>query len=219
MPQNPTITGDTCKDKFPNSPELDTSKFPKPMELSDEYYKTHLPEDKIKAIDEKKEGLLSEANLTKETTLAGAEVIKQEVQSAFDIAKKKFETDKKLLDAQTINKKSQHFRNYHQELRDALPKNLGLTQKKDVEELVPDDKKAIIIANLNKNLANEEVEYRKKFKDYSKALAEAENKLKLAMDDYDADLCIANAQEACDSCSAEIAWRQDISTALAEINN
>jgi len=140
--------------------------------------------------------------------LADAEGIKQEAQSAFDTANKKFEIAKKLLDVQTKNNKSKHFRDYYQALRDAVKNNSQA--HKCAEDLVPEDKKAIAIAKLNNSLALEEVEYRKELKKLTQALAEADNKNKLAINIFDSDVCIANAQEMFDISAAEVTWREDI---------
>ena len=199
----------------PDSPELDSSEFPMPKEVGDDYYNEL--EDKINEINEKYAGLLSEADVTRQKTLAEAEGVKQEEQSAFDIAYRKSEIAKDLLDAQTLNKKSQHYRNYKQELRNAVPKNQSHTKNKCGED-VPKEKIAVINENLNRNLTAEDVEYGKKLKDINKTLAEADKKNSLAKMNYASDVCIANAQRRLDISAARVMKREDISKALADVN-
>lgn len=120
-----------------------------------------------------------------------------------------------MLDLTSTNKKKQFWRDYHQSLREAIPKNQAVSQYDDIEKQVPDDKKAISIAILNQNLANLELEYRTTYQQFFNAMAALENSLKLATDMYEAKTCIAAAQEFIDLSSADVEWRQDLSNALA----
>lgn len=206
-------TIDVCKEKYPPSPELDPKEFPQPKEPDDKYFEK-LPKDKLQAISEKKEGLKITANETMQIALAAAEDEKQLAQSAYKFAQKKFETAKNLLVIQSKNRKKQYWRDYRQSLRDSLPKNQSITQLDDIEKHVFDDKKAIFIAKLNKDLASEELEYRKKYQQFYDELAAAENSWKLATNTYDAATCSAKAQEFIDLYDADVIWRQDLSDAL-----
>ncbi len=205
---------DVCGEKYPPSPQLNPKDFPNPKDPSDAYF-ANLPKDKLQAIGEKREGLNLAANEKKERALAEAENEITQVQSAYDVAKGKFKTAKNMLDLTSINKKKQYWRDYHQSLREAIPKNQAVSQDDDIEKQVPDDKKAISIANLNQNLATLELEYRKAYQQLFNELAAVENSLKLATDKYEATTCIAAAQEFIDLCSANATWRQDLSEALA----
>jgi hypothetical protein len=205
---------DVCREKYPPSPDLDQKEFPKPKEPTDGYF-ANLPKDKLQAINDKREGLNLTANEKKERTLAEAEDEITVARSAHDVAKGKFKTAKNMLDLTTINKKKQFWRDYHQSLREAIPKNQAVSQNDDIEKLVPDDKKAISIAILNQNLATLELEYRKTYQQLFNELGALEDGLKLATDKYDATTCTAAAQEFIDRSSAEATWRQDLSDALA----
>lgn len=191
-------------------PTPPAGKFEMPEQVKDDYYKKiNLSNKKINEIEDKKEGLLATAQLKMKDTNRDSELIKQKSLSDFEDARKDFEINEEKLNDKTENNKSQHFRDYNQELRDAEPNSNTPT---------PDDKKAILIAKLKKNLALEDLEYQKKYKELRTTLAEAENKKKLAIEIYEADLCIAKSQEIFDACEIELTWRTEISTALADIN-
>ena len=181
------------EEKCPVSPELDSTEFSKPQKPDEKYFSEDLSKDKLQSINEKKDSLTINASEAKERALIEAENELLQARSAHDVAEGKFNGAKKLLDLTTLNKKKQYWRKYHQSLREALPKNITTILQEDIEKNVPEDKRAILIAVLNQNLANLNLEYIKVYQRHQAELVVAENNLKLAMNKYEATICNAKA--------------------------
>ena len=212
-----SASGECPKKECPKSPSPDKFEIPDyPLPV---YYEGKVSKDKLQALkaatDEKK----TEAGEKKEESIAIADKTKHTAKATYEAAEMKYKSDKSILNLKTKNKKVKMWQAFIQCLVEALPKNCPGSGDTDVakDSRVPDDKRAICIAQLKSGLAIEEVTYLTELRKISLAWSTAASSWKLAQESYDADLCMATAVEEQAKRAADVEWRSNISKELEKL--
>lgn len=189
---------------------------------SKDYFKK-LSKDQIEQIDSERTKALNTANEKLEEANGQADDVYQAANAEFIAAGKKQIRDKHLLDLKTINKKTEVFESFKKALRENLPKNSGPPGINDTDILVdarvPRDKFAICVANFNKALIDEEINYLNSLKTINDLKTDADSKWKKAQETHAASYCSAKVVKEQAEKAAEIVWRTQISDDLQKLWN
>lgn len=139
---------------------------------SDDYFKK-IPEEKLELIEAQKKKAENEANEKKESDEATAKENHLTAEDAYNKAIREKDVAINLLETKTKNNKTELLRVYKEKLSGLVPKDC-------VDKKVPQDKLAICVAELNKLLADVEINYLKKSKEIEEKFVDAENAWKKA---------------------------------------
>lgn len=203
-----------AKDKCPEFPNPDC--FELPSMPGPEYYEK-VPKEQLELINGIKTKQLNAASEKKEAETAAAVDAYQTAKDAHSKAVREKENAIKSLDTKSKNNKTELLRAYKEKLIGLLPKGCPVPGKDkykeepSIEERVPPDKLAICIAELNKLLADEHIDYLKKLKEINLNYADAENVLKKAEITYKAAICEAILAEEQAYKQADVVWRTSVS--------
>lgn len=199
--------------KCPKSPVPDKFEIP-PM--PEDYY-DKVPKEQLELINGIKTKELNAASEKKEDETA---VAADAYQTAMDVHAKAVR-DKdiaiKSLETKSKNKKIELLRVFKEKLIGLLPKGCAITGKDtdkegpSIEERVPSDKLATNIAELNKLLADEDIDYQKKLKDINLKYADAKIALEKAEITFNSAICEAILTEVLASKQADVVWRASVS--------
>lgn len=200
----------------PKSPMPDGFKPPS-MPASD-YYKK-VPKEQLDQIDGIRTKDLNAANEKKEEDTATAIDAYQTAKDAYAKAGRERDGATKSLETKSKNKKTELMRLYKEKLIGQLPKGCAVTGKDNpsIEERVPPDKLAISIVELNKSLADEDLDYQKKLKEIKMKLAEAESILEKAKITYESAICEIKLTEAQAIKQADVVWHTSLSKLLEQL--
>jgi hypothetical protein len=185
--------------KSPDVPDL-------PSMPPDDYFEK-IPKEKLEPIDAQKKKAENDANEKKESDEATAKEVNLTAEDAYNKAKREKVSEKEIQKIRSKNKKIELLRLYKEKLIVLLPKDC-------VD--VPEDKLAICIAELNKLLADEEIDYVKKSKEIEVKLVDAENVWKKAEAVYKLVICETELTKAVAIEQAEVVRRNKISELLKQ---
>lgn len=199
----------------PKSPMPDG--FKPPSMPTPDYYKK-IPKEQLDQIDGIKTKDLNAASEKKEDDSAAAADAYQTAKDAYARAIRERDNAIKSLETKSKNKKTELLRVYKEKLIGLLPKGCAVTGKDNpsIEERVPPDKLAISIAELNKLLADEDLDYQKNFKGIKVKLAEAESILEKAKITYESAICEIKSTEAQAIKQADVVWHTSLSKLLEQ---
>ena len=175
-----------------------------------DYDKEELKEKK-EVIDLKLESTKKDADKAYEDTLTKAEDAKAQAKTVYDAAIRKNNDAKRQSDTKVEIAKKQLGLDYKKCLKDVIPPKCPSPNE------IPCDKKAICVTQLKQNLAKEDVQFQKETQKINQEMSAAEYAWKNAQEDYDAELCIAEAVKNEAYLSAELEWRKELSKALEGI--
>lgn len=170
-----------------------------------------IPEDIKEVIDLKLESTKKGANEAYKDAKTKAEDDKSQAKTVYDAATRKHCDAVRQLATKVEIAKKQLKLDYKKCLRDSVP------QKCPSPVDPPDDKKAICVTQLKQGLAKEDVEFQKEIQKINQEKSAACWAWKKAQEDYDSELCIAEAVKNEAYLSAELEWRKELSKALEEI--
>jgi hypothetical protein len=170
-----------------------------------------IPEDIKEVIDLNLESTKKGADEAYEESLTKAEDTKDQAKTVYDASIRKHSSAMRLLATNVEIAKKQLKLEYKKCLRDAIP------QKCPSPDDPTCDKKAICVTQLKQNLAKEDVEFQKEIQKINQDKSAAGCAWKKAQEDYDSELCIAEAVKKEAYLSAELDWRKELSKALEEI--
>lgn len=196
-------------------------KFPEPNKFitpsMPEGYYDKVPDEQLELINGKKTKALNAASEKKEEETAAADDAHQTAIDAHAKAVREKDNAINSLKTKSKNKKTELLRAFKEKLIGLLPKGCAVAGKdKDkegpsIEERVPPDKLATNIAELNKLLADEDIDYLKKLKEINLKYADAENLWKKAEITYESAICEAILNEDLASKQADVVFRTDLS--------
>ena len=211
-----STSGGYPKKECPKSPSpegFEIPDYPKPA-----YYEK-IPKDKLEALNAARDEKVAAADEEKQKSIAKAAKTKHTAKAAYEAAEMEYKSAQDMLNSSTKkNKKFKLLQAFKQCLINALPKNCGSGDTDIVNDSrVPDDKKAICIAQLRSGLANEEVTYLTELIKISQAWSVAASSWKIAQESYEANLCMADAVEKQSLRVADIEWWSNISKELEKV--
>lgn len=197
---------DECKKKCPEPPC--------PIEVPDDPSCTDyekIPGDIKKAIDLKLELAKQSAVEAYEDAQTKAEDAKAQAKTSYDAAIRKYDDNVRRLSTRVKIKKEQLYLDYKKCIADIMP------QKCPPPDDLPCDKEAICVTQLKQVLAKEDVEFQKNIQKIEQEKSAAGWAWKKAQEDYDSELCIADAVKNEAYLAAELEWRKELSKALEAI--
>ena len=207
--KNLTEDNDCQKSPVPDGFELPS--MPK------DYY-DKIPKEQLDQLDGIRTKDLNAASEKKEDAVAKADDAYQTGKDAYSKAVREKDSATKSLETKSKNKKIELLRVYKEKLIGLLPKNCVATGKDNspIEERVPPDKVAICIAELNKLLAEEDIDYLKKLKEIKVKLVDAENIWKKSETVHKSDTCEAKLTEAQAIERVDVVWRSSLSKLMEQ---
>lgn len=175
---------------------------------SDDYFKK-IPEEKLEPIDAQKKKAENDANEKKESDEATANEVYLTAEDAYNKAIRERDSETKIQEIGSKNKKIEFLRLHKEKLIGLLPKDCA-------DKKVPQDKLAICIAELNKSLADEEIDYLKKSKEIKVKFVDAESVWKKAEAVKKLSICEIELTKAVAIEKAEVDRRNKISELLKQ---
>jgi len=194
--------------------------FLAPQFPNNDYYKP-VPNDQMDQISGIKNKALNAASEKKEGDFAKALEDFNIAKDLYAKANRDLVNSKHLLVIKSINNKIELLRVFKEKLLTLLPKG-GLASGKEnapIEERVPADKLAVCVAELNKALTDEDLDYLKKKNDIKLKFEDSENLWKKSEISYRTTVCEAKLLETQSIDQAEVVWRSSISDLLKALKN
>jgi hypothetical protein len=184
---------------------------------SPDYYEK-VPKEQVDLTEGIKQKELNAASEKKEDDIAAAVDIFQTAKDAYAKAVRDKDSATKSLETKSKNKKTELVRLYKEKLIGLLPKGCAVLGKDNssIEARVPADKLAICITELNKWLADEDLDYAKKSKEIRLKLADAESLWDKAKITYESTVCEIKFTEEQAIKQADVVWRTSLSKLLEQ---
>lgn len=194
----------------PKSPVPD--KFEVPTMPDDSYFQ-NVPKEQIELIDGVRTKDRNAASEKRADAVSMAEETYLTAQGVHEKAIREKESETNSLNRKSKNNKTELMRAYKEKLIGLLPQGCAVTNKDNssIESRVPPDKLAVCIAELEKMLADEDIDYLKKLNEINLKFADAEQMWKKAGIEHEAAKCEARLVEEQERKQAEITWRTSLS--------
>ena len=191
---------------YPLKPDYNVPEYKEPEEWSD-YNK--IPDHVKEEIKAARETARRKANDKLAESIQKADDASKEAKFKLELAKAKYESATKVLCDKNKNAKEELWPVYRKCIRDSSPKNCM--------DDIPQDKKAICIAVLERDLSVQDIEFQTGMQALEQTKSEADAEWEEAQKAYDSAICLAKAEKEKAYKDADVEWRKNLSQALEEI--